>query len=323
MLRAYLEGDRFLVRTDHDCHRWLLNIDRTAHGRLARSRMRLNELYFDIAYTLGHTHWLADGMSQLVTSGADRSADDIDLPVFAGTRAETARGLETAKYVSGLTTRAIHEGKVATAQVEDPLCRKVVEALNAGRAVPFFEDSDGVVCLHTTYDEVAQIVVPESLRERALRLEHDTTLTGHSGTSLMYSAMRRYYYWPGMAADVVLHVQNCASCARGRFRYLPAAAALQLFPATLPFQDSAMDLFEPLAKTAAGHEYIMVITDRFYKLVRAIPMGQTRAVDCATVHVDYIIGPTAHQTESCRMADHSSPRRFGTRCVTCCPLRPR
>jgi len=30
-LRAYLEGDRFLVRTDHDCLRWLPNIDETAH----------------------------------------------------------------------------------------------------------------------------------------------------------------------------------------------------------------------------------------------------------------------------------------------------
>jgi len=36
-----------------------------------------------------------------------------------------------------------------------------------------------------------------------------------------------------MAADVVLHVRNCASCARGRVRPLRAAAALQLFPATL------------------------------------------------------------------------------------------
>jgi len=93
-----------------------------------------------------------------------------------------------------------------------------------------------------------------------------------------------------MAADVVLHVRNCASCARGRVRPLRAAAALQLFPATLPFQNIATDLFGPLSKTAAGHEYIMVITDRVSKLVRAIPMGQTRAVDCAFVLLHCWIG---------------------------------
>ena len=107
------------------------------HGRLARWRMRLNELAFDIAYKPEETNWLADGMSRLVASGTDRSVDDTDLPVFAVTRAETPRGLVTANYVSGPTTRAIDKGEEATAQGEDPLCRKVVEALNAGRAVPF------------------------------------------------------------------------------------------------------------------------------------------------------------------------------------------
>jgi len=106
----------------------------------------------------------------------------------------------------------------------------------------------------------------------------------------MYAAMRRYCYWPGMAEDVVLHVRNCASCARGRVRPLRAAAALQLFPATLPFQDIATDLFGPLAKTAAGNEYIMVMTDRFFKLVRAIPMRKIRAVDCGSVLLDNWIG---------------------------------
>jgi len=93
-----------------------------------------------------------------------------------------------------------------------------------------------------------------------------------------------------MAADVVLHVRNCANCARGRVRPLRAAAALHLFPATLPFQDIATDFFGPLAKTAAGNKYIMVITDRFSKLVRAISMGEIRAVDCASVFLHYWIG---------------------------------
>ena len=95
-LRAYLKGERFLVRADHDWLRWLLNIDGTANGRLARWRMRLNELAFDIAYKSGQAHWLADSMSRLVTSGADRSAADTGLPVFVLTRAEAARGLKTA-----------------------------------------------------------------------------------------------------------------------------------------------------------------------------------------------------------------------------------
>jgi len=62
---------------------------------------------------------------------------------------------------------------------------------------------------------------------------------------------------------------------------------LTLFPATVPFQDVAVDLYGPLERTAAGNKYILVITDRFTKLVRAIPMGRIKAVDCASVVLDY------------------------------------
>jgi len=103
----------------------------------------------------------------------------------------------------------------------------------------------------------------------------------------MYAAMRRYYYWVGMAADVVSYVRKCDSCARQRVRPLARRSPLTLFPATMPFQDIAVDLYGPLDKTTAGHQFILVITDRFTKLVRAIPMDGTSAVDCASVVLDY------------------------------------
>jgi len=34
-LRLYIEGDRFLVRTDHDCLRWMLNIESSGSPHLA------------------------------------------------------------------------------------------------------------------------------------------------------------------------------------------------------------------------------------------------------------------------------------------------
>jgi len=47
-----------------------------------------------------------------------------------------------------------------------------------------------------------------------------------------------------------------------------------------------VDLYGPLTRTAAGHRFIPVITDRFTKLVRALPMDGTMAVDCASVVLD-------------------------------------
>jgi hypothetical protein len=63
-LRPYLEGKRFVVRTDHHSIRWVLNLS-DAQGRLARWRLRLLEFDFEVQYTPGRAHHGADTMSRL------------------------------------------------------------------------------------------------------------------------------------------------------------------------------------------------------------------------------------------------------------------
>jgi len=82
-LRPYLEGIRFLVRTDHDFLRWVLNIEGSGNPRLARWRLRLSELEFDVAYKPGMTHYLADSISRLESGASDETAFDDTVPVFA------------------------------------------------------------------------------------------------------------------------------------------------------------------------------------------------------------------------------------------------
>jgi len=285
-LRPYLEGVRFLVRTEHDCLRWILNIEGSGTPRLARWRLRLRELEFDVAYKPGMTHYLADSISRLESGAGDETAFDVAVPVFA-TRANTVRGLDAANFVGGPTVRGINRDTVLSAQAADGYCQEVVRALNAGRHIPFFEDPDGILRRRAAPDGAHQVVVPASLQEQVLHLEHDATLAGHPGESRMYAAMRRHYYWVGMAADVVSYDTKCDSCARQRVSPLVRRSPLTLFPATMPFHDIAVDLYGPLTRTAAGHRFILVITDRFTELVRALPMDGTTAVDCASVVLDY------------------------------------
>jgi len=285
-LCPFLEGDRFIVRTDHDCLRWILNIEGSGNPRLARWHLRPRELKFDFAYKLGMTHYLADSMSRLEYGASDERAFDDAVPVFA-TRANTVRRLDAAKYVGGPTVRGIKRDMVLSAQAADGFCQEVARALNAGRHIPFFEDPDGILQRRAAPDGAHQMVFPASLQEQVLLLEHDATLAGHPGDSYMYAAMRRYDYCVGMAADVVSYIRKCDSCARQRVRPLARRSPLTLFPATMPLQDIAVDLYGPLARTAAGHRFILVISDRFTKLVRPLPMDGTTAVDWASVVLDY------------------------------------
>jgi len=189
-LRLYLEGDRFLVRIEQDCLRWILNIEGSRNPCLARWRLQLSELEFDVAYKPGMTHYRADSISRLESGASDETAFDDAVPVFA-TRANTVRGLDAANYFGGPTVRGINRDKVLSAQAADGYCQEVVKALSAGRHIPFFEDPDGILRRRAAADGAHQVVVPASLQEQVLDLEHDATLAGYPGESRMYAAMRR------------------------------------------------------------------------------------------------------------------------------------
>jgi RNase H-like domain found in reverse transcriptase len=77
-LRPYLEGQKFIIRTDHHSLRWVLNLA-DAQGRLARWRFRLLEFDFEVQYAPGRGHHGADTMSRLRAE----DAEPVDGPVDA------------------------------------------------------------------------------------------------------------------------------------------------------------------------------------------------------------------------------------------------
>ncbi|MBR7801844.1 hypothetical protein KDM90_17685, partial [Undibacterium sp. FT137W] len=83
LLRPYLEGSRFIVRSDHEPLRWLLNLgdkDSDSHGRLARWRLKMAEHDYRTVYKAGSTHHLGDALSRLDTPSGDTRPVDEDIP---------------------------------------------------------------------------------------------------------------------------------------------------------------------------------------------------------------------------------------------------
>ena len=157
---------------------------------MARWRLRLSELKFDVVCKPGMTHYLVDSIFRLESGASDETAFVDAVPVFA-TRANTVRRLDAADYVGGPTVRGINRDEVLSAQAADSYCQEVLKALNAGRHIPFFEDPEGFLHRHAAPEGAHEVVVPASLQEQVLHLEHDATLAGHPGESRMYAAMRR------------------------------------------------------------------------------------------------------------------------------------
>jgi len=70
-LGTRLEGQGFLIQTDHYNLRWLLNMD-IAQGRVARWRLRFSEFRYKVCTRPRREHHCADTLSHLPTLAPDR-----------------------------------------------------------------------------------------------------------------------------------------------------------------------------------------------------------------------------------------------------------
>ena len=177
-------------------------------------------------------------------------------------------------------------------QASDELCKSLI-GLTSEKSL-FDVDERGLLIRVAPLDGVRQIVVPKALLPKLLHLEHYPKTTGHPGISRMLRTIRRNYFWPSMAADVVRTVKQCDTCSRNRVNLSKRTNPLKLFPANAPLESVAMDILGPLSKTRHGNRFLLVIADRYTKITRTVPLRTITALTVAQAfceHWVYIYGP--------------------------------
>ena len=307
-LRPYLQGERFTIHTDHSALRWLMEIVDPS-GRLMRWRLRLSEFDFEVKYKKGRLNTQADALSRLRTDGETTTEIDTDIPCFLLTDSSDGKedsldflDLSYAEEDELLAVSAptrdeqiltpVTREEFARHQLNDPFCVGIRSRINAGDRIPFKEDDSGV--LVRVIEEHPQIVVPHELKPRVLHLAHYPATSGHPGGRKMYYTVRRDYYWPALAVDCYTTVRNCSECARERIQLRKNSKRMRLFPARRPLEEVSIDILGELIRTKRGNQYLLVITDRYSKLVRTVPLKRITAFSIAKAFVDhwvYVYGP--------------------------------
>jgi len=279
LLRSYLEGQEFLIRTDHSSLRWLLNMD-SSQGQVARWRLRLSEFRYKVCTRPGREHHCADAMSRLPTLAPDRSVIPEEIPCLS--LADSSRGWVAPNYGEPEKEQPVTLARMLAAQKEDQRCQDLRDKMDQNDHSRFSETKEGLLVRVPPLDWAVQVYVPFILRQDLLRLEHDVVRAGHPGVNRMYAAIRRHNYWESMAADVYDWVASFASCARNRFAPRRRTAMLKLLPATDPLASLSMDLLGPLTETKTGNVFLLIILERFSKLVQAVPLAGIAATDVSS-----------------------------------------
>ncbi|CAN8067637.1 unnamed protein product [Agarophyton chilense] len=286
-LRPYLEGARFTLRTNHHALRWILNLA-DASGRLARWRLRLMEYDFDMTDGEDTTPLDEEVPCLLLADRAEENDDLVaDITVDGEVKTDAVLDWHDGQNPIGCpevmaiveeetNVRPVTLEELIQEQAEDEYCKSVRK--DVGNGITLFDiNRYGVLIRHSPLDGALQKVVPRSLVPCVLYLSHYPRLEGHPGGTRMYNTLRRDFYWPQMANDVYQTARDCRSCAAMRRTQNRSQKRLKLFPAAKPLEFVAMDIVGPFPKSVTGHEYILVITDRFTKLCREVPLRPTTA----------------------------------------------
>jgi len=279
-LRHFLDGQRFLIRTDHQALSWIYSTTDSS-GRLMRWRLRLSEYTFDMVYEPGASHHLPDFLSRASTVAPPEDIHD-DIPCLE--LAETANGLRTGRYTGTDTPEPVEFDDVVEAQQTDDYCVEMSTRVERGTAKAFFRSKHHALYRRTPYGN--QLVIPKSLRERVLTLEHHATVAAHPGMNRMYFTMRKAYYWPSMVTDIHTTITKCTTYAQNRLALRRHTTPLRLFPATEPLTELSVDIFGPIPASKKGNRFILVITDRFAKLTKCVALRRITAISVASAIID-------------------------------------
>lgn len=119
-------------------------------------------------------------------------------------------------------------------------------------------------------------------------MSHYLLSAGHPGQCCMYDTLERIFYWHHIASSVNFVVRNYTSCALNSTKYFHWHK-MQLFAASKPIDFAAMDIARSFPNRIRGREYILVITNPYSKLTRAIHRLKTTVTQAANLFMNHLL----------------------------------
>lgn len=115
------------------------------------------------------------------------------------------------------------------------------------------------------------VVNSPELRKEILELTHNNKISGHPGIRRTLARITPRFTWPRLREEVREWVRSCSTCQRQKVpRTRPVGTLLPLKVAEAPWSSISMDWVTGLPNSK-GYNAILVVCDRFTKLVHLIP----------------------------------------------------
>jgi RNase H-like domain found in reverse transcriptase/Reverse transcriptase (RNA-dependent DNA polymerase)/Integrase zinc binding domain/Chromo (CHRromatin Organisation MOdifier) domain/Integrase core domain/Retroviral aspartyl protease len=200
------------------------------------------------------------------------------LPDALSRRADHDKGNDDNREITMLKPEHFVNSVIIESTLLDEIRRKQQVDPHIGRILKIKESEKDKVKEWLFHDDLwmydNRIYAPEGLRYRIVQERHDTPGAGHPGKNRTFEIIAREFWWPGMRHYIDKYVKGCDKCQRTKT--FPAKPFGKLTPneiPTRPWQIVSVDLIVGLPESQ-GYDSIMVVVDRFSKMIRLAPCTQ-------------------------------------------------
>ncbi|KAL7841255.1 hypothetical protein SRHO_G00249460 [Serrasalmus rhombeus] len=261
----YLEGNPFVVYTDHAALTWAFNSPKST-SRLTRWTIRLQHFDFQVKYRKGCMNMVPDALS--------RSTHLLD-PVLVAT-------CGTKNPLIWNPMLPVNLAEITLAQGEDDYIKGLMDQCNTSCAPNDrirWEIQQDLLYRALPYGEGGvkyQLVVPKSLSVPFLKYFHDSPLGAHLGRMKTLLRILEVAWWPDIRKDVWQHVKECPVCQKYKPSNTKPSGYLQGTEIKEPGYMHGMDLMGPFPKSKRGNVYLFVIMDYFTKWIELYPLRDSK-----------------------------------------------
>jgi len=243
--RPYLLGQSFVVRTDHQSLKFLLE-QKVGTPFQQRCLTKLLGYDFVVEYKKGVENRVADDLSR-----RDSTAEELSFSLLS---------MPSLSWVEDL--KAEYSG--------DPTLQLLMEQWhNHELDTRKYSLRDGLLL----YKNRILLGVSPHLKAQVLNYVHSDPMASHSGYEKTLQKAKWDFYWPRMRADIKRFIRECDTCQQNKYENICPTSLLQPLPIpTRIWTDISMDFIEGLP-LSQGHSVIFVIMDRLSKYAHFVSLS--------------------------------------------------